>query len=374
MPKRLLFVTGTRADFGKIEPLASAAADAGHDVGFFATGMHVIEKYGMTVNEVERVPNTFCKKYDNVAEGQSYDYILGRTVIGFGDYVCGRNSPDLIVVHGDRVEAFAAAFAGSTSCFLVAHIEGGEVSGTTDEMFRHCITKLSHHHFVSSEKAARRVKALGEPDDSIYVIGSPELDRHARPSGVTLDEVRERYEIAFDDYGICIFHPVTTELIYIEHHLDALFGALEDSGRNFVVIMPNNDPGSRYVFKRIGQLPKERFRCLPSMRFAHFSELMKNAALIVGNSSVGVREAPFLGVPSLDVGTRQHQRASGPSIHACLPLDEEAVAAFLDAQWGNRYERQREFGDGKAAGRFVKALEDPGFWSRSVQKAFIDVD
>jgi hypothetical protein len=104
--------------------------------------------------------------------------------------------PDLIVLHGDRIEALAGALVAATNYVRSAHVEGGEVSGTIDEVFRHCNTKLCTHHFVSSDAAARRVMALGEPPETIHAIGSPELDFHARPSGVTLDEVRARYAIS----------------------------------------------------------------------------------------------------------------------------------------------------------------------------------
>src|SRR5690606_10437653 len=119
----------------------------------------------------------------------------------------------------------------ATNYIRCAHVEGGEVSGTIDEVFRHCNTKLASHHFVSSERAASRVMALGEAREAIHVIGSPELDFHAGPSGVTVDEVRARYEIAFDEYGICTFHPVTSEKSSIGAQASALFGSLERSGR-----------------------------------------------------------------------------------------------------------------------------------------------
>jgi UDP-N-acetylglucosamine 2-epimerase (hydrolysing) len=153
----------------------------------------------------------------------------------------------------------------------------------------------------------------------------------------------------------------------------ALFGALGASGRNFVVILPNNDPGAEAIFAVIDRLPGARFRRIPSMRFAHFSELMKNAAVMVGNSSAGVREAPWLGLPSLDIGTRQTNRASAPSV-TCADAHEAAkVAAFLAAEWGKRYPRHEGFGAGRAADRFLAVLQDEAFWARPLQKAFRDL-
>ncbi|MFN3936915.1 MAG: UDP-N-acetylglucosamine 2-epimerase [Gemmobacter sp.] len=369
--RQILFVTGTRADFGKVEPLATAARDAGFDVAFFVTGMHMLDRYGLTKIEVARTPGVAVHEFLNQRPGDPQDMILAKTVLGFSDFVA-EHRPDLVVVHGDRVEALACALVAATNYVRCAHVEGGEVSGTIDEVFRHCNTKLAHHHFVSSEAARDRVLALGEAADSVHAIGSPELDRHAGPSGVTLDAVRDRYAIPFDDYGIAVFHPVTSEAAQMAAQADALFGALEASGRCFVVILPNNDPGAEPILDRIGRLPSDRFRCLPSMRFAHFSELMKHAGCVVGNSSAGVREAPFLGIPSLDVGTRQTNRAAAPSVHHAAAGDRSAVAAFLDRQWGRRFPAHRAFGEGRATERFVAVLKDPAFWEVPLQKSFRD--
>ncbi|MCU0828630.1 MAG: UDP-N-acetylglucosamine 2-epimerase [Tabrizicola sp.] len=371
MTRHLLFLTGTRADFGKLEPLAAAARDAGHRVSFFVTGMHMMDRYGLTRNEVRRMPGVSVHEFVNQAEGDPQDLILARTVTGFSDHV-RTVTPDLIVLHGDRIEALAGALVAATNYVRSAHVEGGEVSGTIDEVFRHCNTKLCTFHFVSSEAAARRVRALGEPVETIHPIGSPELDFHARPSGVTLEEVRTRYAIPFADYGIATFHPVTSEQDSIGQQAADLFGALADSGRNFVTIAPNNDPGSVSIFQVLEKLPKDRFRLLPSMRFAHFSELMKNAACMVGNSSAGVREAPFLGLPSLDIGTRQSNRSDAPSVTACEASDRAIILDFLRHHWGRQVIPHNGFGEGTAAQRFVEALARPDFWTVSLQKAFRD--
>ncbi|WP_135450310.1 UDP-N-acetylglucosamine 2-epimerase [Tabrizicola caldifontis] len=371
MTRHLLFLTGTRADFGKLEPLAAAARDAGHRVTFFVTGMHMMDRYGLTRNEVRRMAGVGVEEFVNQREGDPQDLILARTVTGFSAFV-HRARPDLIILHGDRVEALAGALVAATNYIRSAHVEGGEVSGTIDEVFRHCNTKLCTYHFVSSDTAARRVRALGEPDETIHVIGSPELDFHARPSGVTLDEVRAHYAIPFDEYGIVTFHPVTSEQDTIGHQAQQLFDALIESGRHFVVIAPNNDPGSAAIFDVLERLPKDRFRLLPSMRFAHFSELMKNAACMVGNSSAGVREAPFLGLPSLDIGTRQSNRSDAPSVTACEADDRATILEFLRTHWGRQTKPHAGFGQGTAAERFVKTLARPEFWTLSLQKAFRD--
>ncbi|HTR00747.1 MAG TPA: UDP-N-acetylglucosamine 2-epimerase [Candidatus Acidoferrum sp.] len=369
--KSLLFVTGTRADYGKIEPLAQAAKAAGCKVGFFITGMHMLAKYGETRIEVRRFEGADFFEYVNQRHGDPQDVVLAKTILGFSDWLA-EYKPDLVIIHGDRIEALAVALVCATRYVPCAHVEGGELSGTIDEIYRHCNSKLCRYHFVSSDAAKSRVVALGENPDDIFVIGSPELDFHGAPPAVTLDDVRKRYDIAFADYGIAVFHPVTSEQNTIGAQARSLFGALEQSGRNFVVISPNNDPGSDDIFAAIAALPTARFRHIPSMRFAYFSTLMRNAAVIVGNSSLGVREAPFLGVPSIDVGTRQHNRANAPSITHADALQPGVIEQALKNLWGKRFTMDRTFGDGGAAERFMQILRSDNFWGRPLQKVFFE--
>ncbi len=370
LSKSLLFVTGTRADFGKLEVLARAAHGAGFEVTFFVTGMHMLYEYGLTKIEVHRLPGIEVYEFLNQRPSDSQDQILAKTIMGFSDYVL-ETHPDLIVVHGDRVEAIACSLVAATNYIPLAHIEGGEISGTIDELFRHCNTKLALHHFVSSEGAARRVRALGESAASIHVIGSPELDVHATASGVHISDVRERYALTDEVFGICIFHPVTSEADEMAQQADALFSTLEASQRSFVVIAPNNDPGSEAIRNRIKALPA-RFRVLPSMRFAHFSEMMKHAACLIGNSSAGVREAPFVGLPSLDIGSRQTARSETDWPLTVSPFDHEAINAFLTTWWGRRRTPETQFGHGESARRFVEVIQNPSFWDQPLQKIFHD--
>jgi UDP-N-acetylglucosamine 2-epimerase (hydrolysing) len=369
--KRLLFVTGTRADYGKLEPLAQAAQAAGFHISFFITGMHMMRRYGETRLEVRRFAGAEFFEFVNQREGDALEFILSKTILGFSDFV-HEHRPDLVIIHGDRVEALAASIVCAMRNIRSAHIEGGEVSGTIDESIRHCNTKLCATHFVSSEAAQARVLALGESPDRVFNIGSPELDTHARASGVSIQEVKARYAIPFDDYGIVIFHPVTSEQDSMGAQAQSLFGAIEASGKCFVVIAPNNDPGTEDIFAVLQKLPPERFRLIPSMRFNYFSELMKNAAVMVGNSSAGVREAPFLGLPSLDVGTRQNQRATGPSIVSVSAFDQPGIVDFLKTRWDHPAAASQAFGSGRSAEQFVAVVQAGAYWALGQQKSFAE--
>lgn len=369
--RHILFVTGTRADFGKLEPLAIAAADAGFPVTFFVTGMHMMKKYGHTKYEIYRQNRFQIVEYINQREGDPQDMVTAKTITGFSDFL-QEMRPDLVIIHGDRVEALACSLVCAMNYIMCAHIEGGEVSGTIDEVFRHCNTKLSTVHFVSSKVAAERVIRLGEDPRSVKVIGSPELDIHSKPSGVSLDDVFDWYEIASKDYGICVFHPVTSEMHKTAEQAKSLFTTLKQSGKYFVVIMPNNDPGSKDIEDEIEKLPGDRFRVLPSMRFQYFSELLKNAKIIVGNSSAGVREAPYLGVPSLSLGTRQNNRALAASVAKSSCFDTERISSFIEDEWGKRYSRDESFGEGLASAKFAELILSSDFWDTPLQKYFAD--
>ena len=369
--KKLLFITGTRADFGKLEPLASSAKSAGFKIYFFVTGMHLLEKYGLTSIEVSRMENISRFEFINQMEGDPQDKILSKTITGISEYV-RKLKPDLVLIHGDRIEAVAASLVCATNNIRSAHIEGGEVSGTIDEVYRHCNTKLCTVHFVSSKSAKRRVTKLGEHPDRVFVLGSPELDVHKARDIIPINEVLNYYDIDWDDYGIFIFHSVTSELESLKKEIQICCHSLQKIKKNFVVISPNNDPGCEIIFKTIGKLPKSHFKQIPSMRFSYFSSLLKHAQIIVGNSSAGVREAPFLGIPSINIGSRQFRRGEAKSIKNFDVLKTKQLDKVVETQWGKRFKTDNSFGTGQSAKKFTKILNNKKIWELNLQKTFFE--
>lgn len=370
--KSIVFVTGTRADFGKITPLIQVAKSK-FEVTVFATGIHMLQKYGRTVDEVRSL-GVEVIEFLNQREGDGQDVILAKTTSAFSDFL-REVKPDLVIVHGDRVEAFACAIAATLNGVLCAHIEGGEVSGTIDETFRHCISKICQVHFVSSPDAKMRLIQMGENPEKVFPIGSPELEIHKKiDSEITIDEVRKYYEIPFMDFGILVFHPVTSELGSLQGQVDSLFEAAEQSMKQFVVILPNNDPGSDLIFEKIDMLPTERFRIIPSMRFQYFSILLRNCSLIIGNSSAGVREAPFLGVASINVGTRQNNRARSQNVKNYRTYNISLLKEAISQTWGNRMSPSMSYGDGNSSEVFLRVLSTESFWGTPFQKCFHDFE
>lgn len=376
--RKVVFLTGTRADFGKMKPLIAALnKDRSFDVHVFATGMHISKRFGETVIEIEKCGFPNITRYSNGAEKGEAAHSLSRTVAGFQAYVA-RVKPDLIIVHGDRIEALAGALVGALTNTRVGHIEGGEISGTIDEHVRHAVSKIAHLHFVANATAKRRLIQLGEDPRSIFVIGSPDLDVMLSKDLASIRAVKRYYEIDFDEYGIVLFHPVTTEVKDLKAHVAEFAHALLASGGNFIVIYPNNDLGGNIILKTYRRKLRghPRFRLIPSMRFEYFLTLIKHAYCIVGNSSVGIREAPFYGVPSINVGTRQTGRLEGKKLPSVSHVGHSSgeIAKILEKTFRTkrRFKPRMQFGKGNSTERFVRLLKGDALWNVNIQKKFID--
>ena len=383
MTRKILFLTGTRADFGKLKPLIqSVDAAAAFEVAIFITGMHTLSRYGYTLDEVYRaLPEHRLRDgtrsvyvYHNQVVGEPMERILASTIEGLSRYLT-EFTPNLIVVHGDRVEALAGAIVGALRNILVAHVEGGEVSGTVDELIRHAVTKMSHIHLVANDDALRRLLQLGERLENIHVIGSPDIDLMMSSALPDLAEVKRYYDIPFGDYGIIVFHPVTTDLEDTERSAQAIVNAVLESGREHVVIFPNNDEGCELIFNAWKRMEgNKRIKLLPSMRVEYFLVMLRNARYLLGNSSAGIRECPVFGVPAINVSTRQTGRASSPHI-INVEGEREQILAAMNDNWNNleRHTPDLTFGSGNSAQLFLDAMAKESFWQVSTQKLFNDI-
>src|ERR1035441_673221 len=253
--RKVVFLTGTGADFGKMKSLMRILQDDDEfDCNIFVTGMHMLAKYGYTCEEVEKAGFRNIYKYINQNSNDKMDNVLAKTISGLSDYV-QEICPDLMIVHGDGVEALAGASVGALNNILVGHIEGGEVSGTVDELIRHAVTKLSHIHFVANDLAKVRLSQLGEREDVIYVIVSPDIDVMNSDALPPLQSVQTHYGFDFSAYGILMFHPVTSDLGNLRRHIGTVVDQVIASGLNFIVIYPN-----RSEERRVGKECRSRWR------------------------------------------------------------------------------------------------------------------
>jgi UDP-N-acetylglucosamine 2-epimerase (hydrolysing) len=334
--------------------------------------MHLQKEYGYTLIEIERCNFKNIHTFENHTHETTMDLTLAKTIEGLSSYVKSIN-PDLIVVHGDRVETLAGAIVGSLNNILVAHIEGGEISGTVDELIRHSVSKLSHIHFVSNDDAAKRLNQMGEMKSSIFTIGSPDIDIMFSEELPGLDVVKDYYQIPFDNYAIVMFHPVTTEAKEMQQYADDFVATLLADTHNYVVIYPNNDMGSQYIIESYKKLKeKARFRVFPSLRFEYFLSLLKNCQFIIGNSSAGIREAPYYGIPIINIGTRQQNRA----VHADIVNVDYGInniaTALKKIDQHQVKKASTDFGQGNSAQLFLESIENDDIWEIDHQKQFRD--
>ena len=333
-----------------------------------------MEKYGYTLLEVERCKFKNIRTFKNHTDETTMDLTLSKTIEGLSSYV-KECQPDMIVIHGDRVEALAGAIVGSLNNILVTHIEGGEISGTIDELIRHSTSKLSHLHFVSNQNAKKRLIQMGELESSIFVIGSPDIDIMFSKNLPALIEVKNYYQIPFEKYAIVMLHPVTTEIKHMKKYVDNFVESLLNDYHNYVIIYPNNDLGSSIILNAYKKIKNHnRFKIFPSLRFEYFLTLLKKAQFIIGNSSAGIREAPYYNVPIINIGSRQKNRALQSEIINTNYTKKEISAALKKIDTYKKIKiKPDEFGKGNSAKLFIKLLSDKKIWKLNHQKQFRDI-
>ncbi len=373
--KKIVFITGTRADYGKIKSLIFAVDKSKiYEPIIFVTGMHLQRKYGYTISEIKNdFKNLKLLKLKNYKKKNTMDLTLALT-INLINKNLKKVNPDLVIIHGDRVETLAAAICCNLNNILITHIEGGEVSGTVDESLRHSTSKLSHIHFVSNRKAHRILRLLGEEKSNIYIIGSPEVDLMIDKNLPSIDEVKKRYQIKFDSYSIVILHPIVNiDKKKFYNQVKIFFDSIIKSKKKYIIIYPNNDINSEIVLREIIKLKsKKNFKIIPSIRFEFYLSLLKNSDFIIGNSSSGVREAPALGVNSINLGNRQKNRAQSKyikNIDFNLNLILKTIK-LSRVRKKNNLRNNYLFGKGNSAKKFMKILNMKSFWNTNKEKHF----
>jgi UDP-N-acetylglucosamine 2-epimerase (hydrolysing) len=371
--KKILFLTGTRADYGKLKSLIKAVEGAaGLEPYIYVTGMHMLTRYGYTAQEV--LKDGYKNVYMNINQhvGDHMEMALANTVKGMSHYI-HELKPDLIVIHGDRLESLAGAIVGAFTNTLVAHVEGGELSGTIDDSIRHSISKMAHIHFVCNKDAYERLYQMGESKRCIYEIGSPDYDVMFNSDLPSLDSVLKYYEVTYNDFGIVLFHPVTTDRSQFSEYAKNLVNAINNSEKNFIVVYPNNDEGSDYIIDAYKELDSVKCKIFPSLSFERFIVLLKYSKCLIGNSSAGIREAPCYGVPTINIGDRQNKRFKHGSI-TNSSYQMEDILECINESWNKDFSDNvvNGFGDGRASERFIDILSGADFWETPIQKVVFD--
>lgn len=374
--KKIVFITGTRADFGKLKPLIQVSLkEPGLDTYVYVSGMHLLEAYGGTYREILKENYPHVRLQNNRCDAPYMDVNLARLIEDLSEYT-REIFPDLVIVHGDRIDAMAGAIVAMLNGIRLGHVEGGEVTGTVDEAIRHAISKMANIHFVANNESFLRLQQMGEDERNIFIIGSPDIDVMRSKDLPDLAEIKQKYHIPFAEYAVLIHHPVTSELDRLAEDIQNVMEALERSGDDFIAIYPNNDSGTEQILSCYARYQNStHFRFFPSLPFEAFLTFLKNAKYIVGNSSCGVREACVYGVPAIDVGTRQQNRYVPellPNIQHVEADTQQVLRAIADA--GTYHVATSYFGDGHSAEQFGRLLKEERIWNTKVQKCFLDAE
>jgi len=377
--RKICIISGTRADFGKLLPIMEEIrADRELDLSIIATGMHLLDEFGYTIEEIEKegfsvdVPVKAILSGD---DGLTMVKSLALAIQGLSQAVRGIK-PDIILINGDRSEALAGALVGAYSNIPVAHIEGGEVSGTIDESIRHAITKFSHIHFASNRDNAERILKLGERKKHIFVVGSPDLDVVVSKELPDQREVEKELDIELVKPTIVVLqHPVTTEVEQARQQMKETLDALCDLKLQTVLIYPNADAGSRKMIETIEEYKKKYpwLKTFKNLNFKLYLALLKYAAVLIGNSSSGIRQAPSFKLPVVNIGSRQNGRQQANNVINVDHESKKIARAIKEAQSPGFKEKVRNCinpygGDGKTAERIVKILKSLPLNKELIQK------
>ena len=332
----------------------------------------LLDRYGNAVNNIEEDGFKIAAKVFNVLEGENLTAAAKTTGIGILELstVFDNLSPDMVVTVADRFETMATAISASYMNIPLAHIQGGEVTGNIDEKVRHAITKLADVHLVSSEKAAERVIKMGEEKDSVFVTGCPSID--------LAKEVLESPELDFNPYEkyggvgksldvdkgyvVVMQHPVTTEYQMARTHVEETLKAARDTQLPTLWFWPNVDAGADGTSKGIRAFREwddaSNIHFFKNMTPTDFLKLIYNCKVLVGNSSVAIREASFLGVPAVNIGSRQAGRDRGKNV-TDVDYNKEAIhKAIMDHVNNGKAERDEVYGDGTAGYQIAEVLAE----------------
>lgn len=321
--RKIAVITGSRGDISIYNSVLDAIDERQKlKYELIVTGMHLSRKFGYTIDEIKKnnrkigteVP---MLKYEDTLAGMVKNTALA--MIGIAGAI-EKLKPDVVLVLGDRGEQLAAAMVGAHMNIPVAHLHGGEVSGTIDESVRHAITKFSHIHLVATKKSQERLIKLGERQENIYLVGAPGVDGVKKKAKMNRDEIARFFD--FDPTQIMVLtvqHPVTTEFSLAQQNMEAVVSAFIELNKQTVWIYPNSDAGHTKMIamlkSKIKKADKEKIiKICESLPHGIYLSLMKEAAVMIGNSSSGIIEAPSCGIPYVLVGSRQDGREKAESI------------------------------------------------------------
>lgn len=360
--REICYVSGTRADFGLMQSTLKAINSSdGLTLNVVVTGMHLSERFGLTVREIEAAGLNVAARIPvdiDTSTGAAMARNLAKTLEGCVT-AFEQLRPDVVLLLGDRGEMLASALAAIHLNIPVVHIHGGERSGTVDEPVRHAISKLSHFHFVATEDARDRLIRMGEHGRNIHVTGAPGLDGLQGLASVERHVLLN--EMEFDQQkpvALMVYHPVLQEAAAAAAGATCILDVLRQQGVQVVAMKPNSDAGSDLIRQVLEARANESgIRVVTHFSREKFASWMAAADLMVGNSSAGIIEAASFGTPVINIGSRQNLRERNANV-VDVPVDGAAIgAAIVGMLKHGRFQRQNVYGNGNSASRIVELLQ-----------------
>jgi UDP-hydrolysing UDP-N-acetyl-D-glucosamine 2-epimerase len=372
LKRKICVVVTARPSYSRIRTtLKAIQADPDLELQLVAASSALLDRYGNAVRYMEQDGFEIASRVYMVVEGENLATMAKTTGLGLLELATAFDNlkPDVVVTIADRYETIATAIAASYMNIPLAHVQGGEITGTIDEKVRHAVTKLADIHLVSTQKAAENVIRMGEDPASVYVTGCPSIDIAAsilESPAVDFDPFAKYKGVGaiFDmqsDYLVVMQHPVTTEYEQARAQVVETLHAVRDIGLPTFWFWPNVDAGSDGTSKGIRMFRENErptdIHFFKNMESEDFLRLIYNCRCLVGNSSVGIREASFLGIPTVNIGTREAGRERGKNV-VDVEYDRSQIKSAIEAQVANgRYASDSLYGSGNAGSRMAHILK-----------------
>ncbi len=366
--RKICVVLVDRANYGRLKPVMRAIADHPRlQLQVLAAGTMMLERFDQPVKVVRNDGFPIDGEIYIELEGSNPATMAKSVGFGLIEFASEfqRLKPDLVLLIGDRYEALAAAIAAAYMNLCLAHVQGGEVSGSIDESARHAITKFAQFHFPSTRRAAEYIVRMGEDPASVLAVGCPSSDI-AREIDLTIhpDLINGRGSGAEIDtskpYQLVIFHPTTTEYGGEEQQIEELLRGLHQLSRPTALLWPNIDAGSNHVSKAIRRFRDQHkpdwLRMLINFSPEEYLKVLANASCAIGNSSSFVRDASYFGTPVVLVGNRQEGRETDQHVVRVEPIAEQIVAATRRQLAHGRFPPSTLYGDGQVSQCIAEAL------------------
>jgi GDP/UDP-N,N'-diacetylbacillosamine 2-epimerase (hydrolysing) len=360
---RLLFVLGSRGEWGYIRPIIELAQARGHVAEIWACNMSVLDRFGNLVNEISDEDYPVVGRALTAVDGDSNAALaksFGLTSLSATDWLFN-NRYDWVVIAGDRVEQVAFVVTAAILRMPICHIQAGERSGNIDGMSRHAIARYAHIHFAANEDSVNRLIKSGEDQDRVFLTGAPQLDDldiHRIPD---LSELRERKVVSGSEYILAVMHGVTEEEDDNEEHIQLLVDYLASQPIPVVWIGSNNDTGATVIKRVITNSLRAGDKFYTNINRIDYLALLKHSIFLIGNSSSGILEAPSFGKPVINLGNRQKDRLRGKNVidaeFECNSISNAVIMAQSKEFIDRAKNSPNPYGDGQSSERIIKILE-----------------